>query len=687
MLRFSWIGCAVCVLALWLSVTAGAQSSPSRQQIEKQAESLKIKFLVNPGDKKLAARLFAIYLIDLDDPISAKEYAQAMGNPTLVDNTKLATKSASDLSLSEAVILAEWYRQHAAKAAKHARKGMLIRTYVYYQQYLDNDKTRGSAWKRVQTSMRSVRHQLHTMGVDTVQLTLQKAKAEAAVKSLGKSVSFTAPGDAKGLSTVSAPEGAFSKTNIAGTSALRASSGIYFDVGAGFAQGLPADRQRVFVQMSVLDEKAGQLRVEYDGRTAAGVGSLTGSGKWKDLAIELPGATFGGQLSGGADLAIKTQGGAALILKKISVVRADVDTKAQSTGRDVDLLKLVDARHDAVAGTWQLRTDGLRNRSSPNARIIFPLQVTGSYTLKIKAARVSGKGPINVIFPAGKSHGMLIFGSASDNKAFFGMELIGGKAAPTRSNTAFEFLEQKIYLFEIRVNVSGGNVGVSVKIDGGSSGGAGASMSGTNSTFSLKPAWQLPHKSMPGLAAHNTVIHCQSATISVLAGQPKQLALVGRAGPSGGPGGPEDTVAATRGNSQIRSGGVGFGSALDAKKDLGIAGRDNGTVNPDDPSGGNRPTEPAKPDGDTLGNRGSTWTFNWPSTKGATAYRLQVFGPKSPRPLMNVVVKNTAYQRIQRGVIPTANRKGWTWRFQAIVKGKAQAWSKKYRFEVAPYKK
>jgi hypothetical protein len=238
-------------------------------------------------------------------------------------------------------------------------------------------------------------------------------------------------------------------------------------------------------------------------------------------------------------------------------------------------------------------------------------------------------------------------------------------------------------VFQIKVDARGGSSNVAVMIDAGSSGKAGRSMAGPDNTFSLKPDWALPHTSMPGLAANNTVIHCQEALLTVTSGQPQRLALAGRSGAKGGPRGPEDSSEATRSNSQVRVDGAGFGSVLDAKKDLGEMRKDAGSVAADDPASAGQ----AKPDGGTMGNRGTIWRFTWPKVPGAIGYRIQVFGPKSTRPLISGTAKIPSYKRPQRGLIPNANRSGWTWRYAAVVKGKTKPWSKKYSFDVAAAKK
>lgn len=78
------------------------------------------------------------------------------------------------------------------------------------------------------------------------------------------------------------------------------------------------------------------------------------------------------------------------------------------------------------------------------------------------------------------------------------------------------------------------------------------------------------------------------------------------------------------------------------------------------------------------------WSFYWNSCAGATKYNLYVANSAVTNPALDVETTVSEYRNHNAGIIPDANRTGWTWKVRAYINGEWGDWSDSRAFEVEP---
>jgi hypothetical protein len=107
--------------------------------------------------------------------------------------------------------------------------------------------------------------------------------------------------------------------------------------------------------------------------------------------------------------------------------------------RPIDLLALVDPRRDQVAGQWKLEGGKLTSPNVPFARLRIGFDPPEEYLLRLEVKRRTGNESLNIGFPWGGSHGMVVIdgwnGSVSGLERINGQ--LGDRNVTTRRGTKF----------------------------------------------------------------------------------------------------------------------------------------------------------------------------------------------------------------------------------------------------------
>jgi hypothetical protein len=103
----------------------------------------------------------------------------------------------------------------------------------------------------------------------------------------------------------------------------------------------------------------------------------------------------------------------------------------QPAGR-VDLLALVDASQDAVAGKWSRTKAGLQSDATPNARLELPYRPPAEYDLEVEFTRTGGNDAVCVVCAAGGRQFMWTMGGARNSVV--GFQLVDGAPIHDRKN-------------------------------------------------------------------------------------------------------------------------------------------------------------------------------------------------------------------------------------------------------------
>jgi hypothetical protein len=89
----------------------------------------------------------------------------------------------------------------------------------------------------------------------------------------------------------------------------------------------------------------------------------------------------------------------------------------------IDLLDLVDLRHDVVRGYWGFEDRSVVSPAEPYARIQFPIHPPEEYDLRLTVRRKSGDDSLNIGLPAGDKQFLCVI----DGGQCSGLEFIGNK--------------------------------------------------------------------------------------------------------------------------------------------------------------------------------------------------------------------------------------------------------------------
>lgn len=160
-----------------LAIAAKSQS-PARAQVvgemrdkkdrlERLAdvEGLKKKLEANPKDRGSAKSISEIYVFEFDDPAGAAPYLEPLNDETFKTNVTIAAKELHDLEKEESLTLAQWYGTLGKDENNPNQVAMLIRSKMYYEQFLSKLSDREPGRRKIENNLRDVEQQLADRGI------------------------------------------------------------------------------------------------------------------------------------------------------------------------------------------------------------------------------------------------------------------------------------------------------------------------------------------------------------------------------------------------------------------------------------------------------------------------------------------------------------------------------------------
>jgi hypothetical protein len=173
----------------------------------------------------------------------------------------------------------------------------------------------------------------------------------------------------------------------------------------------------------------------------------------------------------------------ALLEARNTLALAGLD--ALETGVWTDVVESVDLDADRLEGTWTWdeQEDYLLSGTGGRSRMTLPVVMTGSYTVKIRVSRMSGRGAMMMVLPVGSSEVVL----QVDEKGFSGLASIDGVGADANDSTTTDFeleSDDEVYV-ETSVQIEGEQVEIRVRVDGRSQ----VKWEGKVSQLTASPMW------------------------------------------------------------------------------------------------------------------------------------------------------------------------------------------------------
>ena len=191
---------------------------------------------------------------------------------------------------------------------------------------------------------------------------------------------------------------------------------------------------------------------------------------------------------------------------------------AKKPGEWIDVLKLVDVEKHHVLGTWKRAGSALHVSMKPGTngvpRVMIPIAPQGSYELRLKFIRKSGKCCVGFILPVGRSAVALVL--SRDNGAYHGLQLIKGKSkVGVRPGTLVNGRE---YSVAVTVLVEGGKANIAVDLGNKQI----IHWQGLNSSLSLAYGHRLPNPACLRVSANSPTVF-KEAKLRMLSGEAKVI--------------------------------------------------------------------------------------------------------------------------------------------------------------------
>jgi len=198
------------------------------------------------------------------------------------------------------------------------------------------------------------------------------------------------------------------------------------------------------------------------------------------------------------------------------------------TGKWVDVMNAIDTDWDTVSGIWHRGTwdplsgiwrpqgTELTAERSPFQRIMLPVELEGSYELKVEFTRLSLNNSVDIVFPIGNRDCMSALASVGETA--HALSLVNGKDTVDPDNPTARrpgtLINGHRYCELISVRLEGDKAKVDVSLDNQ----AIISWNGRQETLDVPPFWSLPKRHRPALAGYDSDVVFHSALVRVTAG-------------------------------------------------------------------------------------------------------------------------------------------------------------------------
>lgn len=136
-----------------------------RQKTLAKVDKLKARLAATPQDHAVAMEVIDTYLLDLDDPAGAAEWAGRSSDATLKQMVPLAARDAGELAEAELLTLGAWYKSLARSASGSAARGVaLARAQDYYTRFIDGHPQKDTERLQATQALAEVSRQLAATG-------------------------------------------------------------------------------------------------------------------------------------------------------------------------------------------------------------------------------------------------------------------------------------------------------------------------------------------------------------------------------------------------------------------------------------------------------------------------------------------------------------------------------------------
>ena len=129
-----------------------------------QAEQLKARLQADPADKATAEKLFKVFLVELDNPVEASKYADALEDEATKRLVLVAAMKMEKLPEAACLALGQWYKDLAETAAPVNKPVMLDRAKTYLERFLKTHADADLARTKADLLLEQVQKELDKLG-------------------------------------------------------------------------------------------------------------------------------------------------------------------------------------------------------------------------------------------------------------------------------------------------------------------------------------------------------------------------------------------------------------------------------------------------------------------------------------------------------------------------------------------
>jgi len=140
-----------------------------RRRVAVSLRQLEVRLAGDPADSEAGRKLAMLYVVEMDDPNSALQYAGHIDDETR-ENVRVAARDGDPLGEAECQRLGAWYRQLADQAGDVHKPAMLRRAIGYYERFLRQHEADDLDGAQAEIAVSKLRTQIAAMDRRTFDL-------------------------------------------------------------------------------------------------------------------------------------------------------------------------------------------------------------------------------------------------------------------------------------------------------------------------------------------------------------------------------------------------------------------------------------------------------------------------------------------------------------------------------------
>jgi hypothetical protein len=150
-------------ILLPICIAAAAAVAAEHEAGQQRIEALTAQLEVEPENQAARRELLVLYVVDRDDPGSARRYSSQVDDELWKDCVLLASRDIRELREDDLLKAGLWYRGLASKARGPARLAMYERARAFYERYLEVHTREDEERAQAQSILRSVVAMIKTL--------------------------------------------------------------------------------------------------------------------------------------------------------------------------------------------------------------------------------------------------------------------------------------------------------------------------------------------------------------------------------------------------------------------------------------------------------------------------------------------------------------------------------------------